>query len=146
MCHFWTKYFTIIGDIPKTYVVTNRKSVIFTIISCGHIQWVFELQLESGNQKSSPWFKGGAFFSRISRKCIHLRGLKYTREFSRFFDNFLCKWKLRSRWKKSKSFLPPSLVFYPTFVTSKVEHIWAVNMKSEQTSRLKKWGKKLVRG
>ena len=45
-----------------------------------------------------------------------------------------------------QKFLPPSLVFYPTFVISKVEHIWVVNMKSEQTSRLKKWGKKLVRG
>ena len=45
----------------------------------------------------------------------------------------------------SKVFYPLTS-FYPTFVTSKVEHIWVVNMKSEQTSRLKKWGKKLVRG
>ena len=45
-----------------------------------------------------------------------------------------------------QKFFVPALVFYPTFVTSKVEHIWVVNMKSEQTSRLKKWGKKLVRG
>ena len=58
----------------------------------------------------------------------------------------MCKRKLRYHTLWFKSFLPPSLVFYPTFVTSKVEHIWAVNMKSEQTSRLKKWGKKLVRG
>ena len=66
--------------------------------------------------------------------------------FLRFFANFWCKRKLRFHTFQIKSFLPHSLVFYLTFVTSKVEHIWVVNMKSEQTSRLKKWGKKLVRG
>ena len=69
--------------------------------------------------------------------------------FSRFFNIFtwfLVQKKAEISYFTIQKFLPPSLVFYPTFVTSKVEHIWVVNMKSEQTSRLKKWGKKLVRG
>ena len=49
----------------------------------------------------------------------------------------------------SKVFTPLTNLL-PHFLTSKdskVEHIWVVNMKSEQTSRLKKRGKKkLVRG
>ena len=66
--------------------------------------------------------------------------------FSWILKLFTCKRKVRMSTSWIKSFLPPSLVFYPTFVTSKVEHISVVNMKSEQTSRLKKWCKKLVRG
>ena len=75
-----------------------------------------------------------------------MRQLNYIREFSRFFDNFLCKWKLRSRSKKSKSFLPPSLVFYPTFLALKFAQISCSQLIYAQLSMLQKWGKKLVRG
>ena len=41
------------------------------------------------------------------------------REFLIFLHNFLCKRKLRSHTLRFKSFLPPSLVFYPTFLALK---------------------------
>ena len=63
-----------------------------------------------------------------------------------FFHIFLCKRKLTYHTSRFKSNLFPSLVFYPNFLTSKVGYIWVLNVKSEQTSRLKKWGKKLARG
>ena len=91
-------------------------------------------------------FKGGAFFSRILRKCKHLRKLICIREFYRFFNDFLCKWKLRSSSKKFKSFLPPSLVFYPTFLTTSTIQIFENFQKFVLCSLSKKWGKKLVRG
>ena len=58
----------------------------------------------------------------------------------------MCKWKLRSRWKKSKSFLPPSLVFYPLFLALKFAQISCSQLIYAQLSMLQKWGKKLVRG
>ena len=58
----------------------------------------------------------------------------------------MCKWKLRSRWKKSKSFLPSSLVFYPTFLALKFAQISCSQLIYAQLSMLQKWGKKLVRG
>ena len=58
----------------------------------------------------------------------------------------MCKWKLRSRSKKSKSFLPPSLVFYPTFLALKFAQISCSQLIYAQLSMLQKWGKKLVRG
>ena len=58
----------------------------------------------------------------------------------------MCKWKLRSSSKKFKSFLPPSLVFYPTFLALKFAQISCSQLIYAQLSMLQKWGKKLVRG
>ena len=58
----------------------------------------------------------------------------------------MCKWKLRSSSKKFKSFLPPSLVFYPTFFTLKFTQISCSKFIFIEILTLKKWGKKLVRG
>ena len=70
----------------------------------------------------------------------------YFHDFKRFFNNFLCKRKLRSCSKKFKSFLPPSLVFYPTFLALKFAQISCSQLIYAQLSMLQKWGKKLVRG
>ena len=70
----------------------------------------------------------------------------YFHEFWRFFNNFLCKRKLRSCSKKFKSFLPPSLVFYPTFLALKFGQISRSKLIFTDIPTLKKWGKKLVRG
>ena len=75
-----------------------------------------------------------------------MRGLKYTREFKDFLIIFLCKRKLRSCSKKFKSFLPPSLVFYPTFLALKFGQISRSKLIFTDIPTLKKWGKKLVRG
>ena len=58
----------------------------------------------------------------------------------------MCKRKLRSCSKKSKSFLPPSLVFYPTFLALKFGQISLSKLIFNDIPTLKKWGKKLVRG
>ena len=58
----------------------------------------------------------------------------------------MCKRKLRSCSKKFKSFLPPSLVFYPTFLALKFAQISCSQLIYAQLSMLQKWGKKLVRG
>ena len=39
--HYPWKKLPATGDIPKNYVITNLKSVIFTLISCGHISTTF---------------------------------------------------------------------------------------------------------
>ena len=48
--------------------------------------------------------------------------------------------------EKYKSFLPPSLVFYPTFLALKFAQISRSKLICTQLLMLKKWGKKLVRG
>ena len=48
--------------------------------------------------------------------------------------------------KKSKSFLPPSLVFYPTFLPLKFAQITCSKLIFTESPTLKKWGKKLVKG
>ena len=58
----------------------------------------------------------------------------------------MCKRKLRSCSKKFKSFLPPSLVFYPTFLALKFGQISRSKLIFTDIPTLKKWGKKLVRG
>ena len=90
----------------------------------------------------------------FSNFCFHPKNISIfsnfqVNRFSRVFNIFtwfFVQKKAEISYFTIQKFFTPSLVFYPTFVTSKVEHIWVVNMKSEQTSRLEKWGKKLVRG
>ena len=96
--------------------------------------------------KYSNFIREGTFSSWIRRGCVNPRKLIYIREFSRFFNDFLCKRKLRSSSKKSKSFLSPSLVCYPTFLALKFAQISCSKLIYTQLLMLKKWGKKLVRG
>ena len=74
--------------------------------------------------------------------------LTHYSEFLIFFHDFLCKMKLKIHIFNIKSFLPPSLVFYPFFFHMKCRQKQEKSkfQKSTQRSMLKNWGKKLVRG
>ena len=58
----------------------------------------------------------------------------------------MCKRKLRSCSKKFKGFLPPSLVFYSTFLALKFGNISCSKLIFTDIPTLKKWVKELVRG
>ena len=69
----------------------------------------------------------------------------YFHDFLRYGNDSWCKRKLNVHTLRWKSFLPPSLVFYPPFLCTKFTEnwIWTFRIPHVQT---KKGGKKLVEG
>ena len=95
----------------------------------------------SKNLKKIHFFDRENFFSFFSNFQVN----RFSQVFN-FFTWFLMQKKAEISYFTIQKFFTPLTNFYPTFVTSKVEHIWVVNMKSEQTSRLKRWGTKTSEG
>ena len=69
----------------------------------------------------------------------------YFHEFLQYDNDFWCKRKLNIHTLRCKSFLPPSLVFYPLFLHRRLteNRIWACKLP---IFKAKKGGKKLVEG